>query len=179
MKIVVTGEDQDGRAVEIRRGPLWEKSFEKIDGLRVEMAWGTEPGESVPLRASAQPAAADPRVFLPPPGATRFFIGDFPPDSVIEDPRFDAAGAGAEQAAFMPEFVSKFDHEEPGMHATDTVDYVIVLEGEIDLETGDGSEPIKLFQGDVVVEGGIRHALRNRSDQVAKLAIVFIGAERG
>lgn len=176
MKIVVTGHDEEGRAVEIRQGPLWTKDFELIEGLATEMVWGTEPDVSVPLLATEQPAAANPRAFLPSAGATRFLIGDFPPDGVMEDPEFDAAGAVAEQAAFQPEFFSKFDPDKPGVHATDTVDYVVVLEGEIDLEA-DGSEPIKLSQGDVVVQGGVRHAWRNRSDRVARLAIVFVGAE--
>ena len=177
MKIVVTGQDRDGQAVEIGSAPLWGKSFELTEGSAIEVVWGTDGQATVPLRAGDKPAAADPSAFLPGPGGTRFFVGSFPPDSVMEDPAFDGPGAYAEQAAVLPEFLSKFDPEEPGMHATDTVDYVVVLEGELQLQTGDGA-PIELSPGDVVVQGGVRHAWRNRSDRVARLAIVFVGAPR-
>jgi hypothetical protein len=178
MKVVVTGQDQDGKAVEIRQESLWAKDFELMQGSAVEVVWGTESGAKVPVPSTEHPVAADPAAYLPKPGGTRFCIGSFPPDSIMEDPDFDAAGAFAEQAALLPEFLSKFDPDQPGMHTTDTIDYVVVLEGEIELETGDGADPIELSAGDVVVQGGVRHAWHNRSQGIARLAIVFVGAER-
>jgi quercetin dioxygenase-like cupin family protein len=64
------------------------------------------------------------------------------------------------------------------MHTTDTVDYGIVLEGEVWLELDDGQQ-IHLHPHDVVVQNGTRHAWRNRSDKPVRMAFVLIGARRG
>jgi uncharacterized cupin superfamily protein len=61
------------------------------------------------------------------------------------------------------------------MHRTETVDYVIVIEGEIDMDMDDSS--VKLHQGDVMVQRGTNHAWVNRSDQKARVAFVLIDAE--
>ena len=62
------------------------------------------------------------------------------------------------------------------MHTTESVDYAIVLEGEIWLEL-DNDELVQLARGDVVVQNGTRHAWRNRSNEPATLAFVNVGAE--
>ena len=77
----------------------------------------------------------------------------------------------------MPELITKFEMDSPGMHTTDTVDYGIVLEGEVWLELDDGKE-VHLRQHDVIVQNGTRHAWRNKSDKPVKLAFVLIGANR-
>jgi quercetin dioxygenase-like cupin family protein len=62
------------------------------------------------------------------------------------------------------------------MHATATVDYGIVLTGEIVLELDDG-HCTPLSAGDIVIQNGTRHAWRNRSGLAATMAFVLIGAE--
>ena len=101
----------------------------------------------------------------------------FPPDSVMMSPSFDSAAAGAEFMEHMPELASKFEMDNPGMHTTDTVDYGIVLEGEVWLELDDGKQ-VHLRPHDVVVQNGTRHAWRNKSDKPVKMAFVLIGANR-
>ena len=64
----------------------------------------------------------------------------FPPDTVMMSPSFDPAAAGQEYMEHMPELASKFEMDNPGMHTTDTVDYGIVLEGEVWLELDDGKQ---------------------------------------
>ncbi|WP_205855964.1 cupin domain-containing protein, partial [Phytoactinopolyspora endophytica] len=86
------------------------------------------------------------------------------------------AAAGAEQVDFAPDFASHFEPDAPGVHTTDSVDYDIVLDGEIWLELDD--ETVHLRQGDVVVQNGTRHAWRNQGDRPASLAFVLIGATR-
>jgi uncharacterized cupin superfamily protein len=61
------------------------------------------------------------------------------------------------------------------MHKTETVDYVIVLSGEVDLVLDDGEVHLKPF--DVVIQRGTNHAWVNRGTQAALLAGVLIGAE--
>ncbi|GAB3346187.1 hypothetical protein GCM10027300_05090 [Modestobacter lapidis] len=64
--------------------------------------------------------------------------------------------------------------DNPGMHRTDTVDYAIVLEGEVTMELGDGAQT-RLTAGDTVVQLGSRHAWRNRTDRPATIAFVLTG----
>ena len=101
----------------------------------------------------------------------------FPPDSVFAEPGFDPVAAGREQARHIPGLAERFEAENPGMHTTDTVDYDIVLDGEIWLELDDGAEA-HLRQGDVAVQCGTRHAWRNKSARPATMAFVLIGAVR-
>jgi len=63
------------------------------------------------------------------------------------------------------------------MHTTNTVDYGIVLEGEVWLELDDGKQ-VHLEAQDVIVQNGTRHAWRNKSDKPVKIAFVLIGAQR-
>ena len=63
----------------------------------------------------------------------------------------------------------------PLMHRTETVDYVIVIEGEIDMDMDDST--VKLHQGDVMVQRGTNHAWVNRSDKKSRVAFVLIDAE--
>ena len=60
------------------------------------------------------------------------------------------------------------------MHTTPTVDYGIVLDGEIWLELDDGIV-VQLKQHDVIVQNGTRHAWRNKSSKATKMAFVLIG----
>ncbi|MEU6548978.1 cupin domain-containing protein [Streptomyces sp. NPDC046915] len=61
------------------------------------------------------------------------------------------------------------------MHTTPTVDYGIVIEGEIVLEL-DGGRLTPLTAGDIVIQNGTRHAWRNHSDRPATMAFVLVGA---
>jgi quercetin dioxygenase-like cupin family protein len=67
--------------------------------------------------------------------------------------------------------------ENPGMHTTDTVDFDVVISGEVYLELDDGSE-VLLKTGDCVVQNGTRHAWRNRSAANCVIAVTLMGAER-
>lgn len=77
----------------------------------------------------------------------------------------------------LPGLAERFEPESPGMHTTDSVDYGILLEGEISLELDDG-KTVALKAGDVVVQNGTRHAWRNPGTEPATLIFVLIGARR-
>ena len=77
----------------------------------------------------------------------------------------------------VPGLAECFESDNPGMHTTDTIDYGIVLDGEIWLELDDGQTQ-HLRKLDVVVQNGTRHAWRNRSGRVTLMAFVLIGACR-
>jgi quercetin dioxygenase-like cupin family protein len=63
------------------------------------------------------------------------------------------------------------------MHVTDTVDYCVLLEGELLMELDDGVTTV-VRQHDVVVQNGTRHGWRNRSSQPATMLFVMFGATR-
>lgn len=59
-------------------------------------------------------------------------------------------------------------------HATDTIDYIVILDGEVVLELDSGD--VRLGPGDLVVDRGIRHRWRNETDTVCRTAIVNVAA---
>ena len=61
------------------------------------------------------------------------------------------------------------------MHRTETIDYIVVLAGEIDMDMD--AETVKLRAGDVMVQRGTNHAWANRSGAPARLAIVLMDAK--
>jgi quercetin dioxygenase-like cupin family protein len=62
------------------------------------------------------------------------------------------------------------------MHRTSTIDYVFILEGELEMEL-DGGEWVHLQAGDIVIQRGTNHAWENKSDRVCRLASVLVAAE--
>ncbi|WP_199241058.1 cupin domain-containing protein [Naasia lichenicola] len=127
-------------------------------------ALATADGETAPSRGRLVPA----------PGETSLVIVTFPPDSVFMSADFDGPAAGAEQFDFAPDFAASFEPDAPGKHQTETIDYDIVLDGEIWLELDD--ETAHLRTGDVVIQTGTRHAWRNNGDRPATMCFVLIGA---
>ena len=63
------------------------------------------------------------------------------------------------------------------MHATDAVDYAMVVEGEIWLVLDDGNE-VHLSLGDCLVQNGTRHAWHNRDPEPCVMVAAMVGAER-
>jgi mannose-6-phosphate isomerase-like protein (cupin superfamily) len=92
-------------------------------------------------------------------------------------PDFDPNAAGMEYVEKLPGLAECFEMDNPGMHTTDTVDYDIMLEGELTLEV-DGGERRILRPGDIVVQHGTRHAWRNHTNKPATLVAILIGARR-
>jgi quercetin dioxygenase-like cupin family protein len=61
------------------------------------------------------------------------------------------------------------------MHRTKTLDYAVVIEGEIVLVLEDSE--VTLRQGEVVVQRGTNHAWENRSDKMTRMAFFHVDAE--
>jgi hypothetical protein len=174
MRRVVTGHDENGRSVVVSDGTVpRSRESTSLPGSVSRLPWATEPGEPV-SRPGEDPT---PKVasLLPAPGGTRFIVLTFPPDSAMADPSFDPVAFDREQRADSPGIAELIEPD--GMHATPTVDYGIVLRGEIVLELDDG-HCTRLAAGDIVIQNGTRHAWRNRSDEPVTMAFVLIGAER-
>ena len=111
---------------------------------------------------------------LPGPGGASFLLLQIAPDAAVTDPRFDPAKAGEEIATYIPDIAAAMEPDNPGMHQTRTVDYGIVLDGEVTLELDDGVET-RLTAGDTIVQLGSRHAWRNKGNTPATVAFVLTG----
>lgn len=173
---VVTGM-VDGRSVVVSDGPAPNfHAYRGWPGHTTSVVWATATDPSLPA-ATAEPAPAGMDV-LPGPGETRLMIVRLPPDAVFADPRFDPALFDEETLAHSRDLSARFEPDAPGFHTTDSVDYDIVLDGEVWLELDEG-EATHLRAGDIAIQNGTRHAWRNRSDRTTTMAFVLIGARRG
>jgi hypothetical protein len=172
---VVTGH-KNGKAVVVSdaRTPR-SHDFVHLPGMSTALVWSTAPVPKVPHDGSD--AVDSDSNWIPARGETRLMIVSFPPDSGATAPGFDGAAAGEESAETFPDLAATIEPDNPGMHTTATVDYAIVLDGEVWLELDDGKE-IHLKPHDVVVQNGTRHAWRNKGTKPAKMAFVLIGAVR-
>ena len=171
---IVTNINAGGKAIFQSDGvPPWSKEMVHTPGFASSFVWATASVPNIP--ASADDPTDTATSIVPKPGETRFLIVTFPPDSVFTDPRMDFAMANQEQAEESPGLVELFESDHPGMHTTPTVDYGIVLDGEIWLELDDG-KTIHLKEHDVVVQNGTRHAWRNKGGKPTTMAFMLIGA---
>ena len=171
---IVTGTDATGAAVIASdASPPRTDAFTAIPGMMSRLVWATAQGEAVPYNGIDPSSAID--NVVPEPGETRMLVITFPPDAVYASPHFDPQAAAAENLAISPGLAERFEPD--GMHSTPTIDYGIVLDGEIWLDLGNGS-PTLLKPLDVFVQNGTRHAWRNKSDRPATIAVVLIGARQ-
>lgn len=167
---VVTGHDDKGRAVVLIDGESPHSFFlEKAGGLQLTEIWETR--SSPADNAGMQDAGDHERRIGPVGGGSVFRIIEYPPDSVRlktldPDRFFPGAGARAADAA---------GRRHPGMHKTDTIDYCVVLSGEIWAVLDEGE--VLLRTGDCLVQRGTNHAWSNRSDRPCVIAFVLIAAK--
>jgi mannose-6-phosphate isomerase-like protein (cupin superfamily) len=174
-RLVVTGLADDGTGEQVLSDrPATPVSVRAFPGQELYLLWGTEDGGATVGTKSPQPKVLP---FFPGTGGTRLLFVRFPPESSIQQPAGDAAELAAEVSEKLPGLVDVFDPDQPGMHATDTLDYGICLEGELWLELDQGKE-VRLTPGTCVVQNGTRHAWRNHGDVPALMCFVGIGAKR-
>jgi Cupin domain len=171
LRRIVTGHDEAGKAIIVSDGPPGRvfDGFAGVPGLVFYEFWTTS-GSPVGIdRRSDDPVTGDIQL-SPPPGGVRIRMLDFPPEEtrheLTEDERrahFASIGAGEALDADAPH---------PFMHRTETVDYGIVLEGEIVLIVDKGETLCR--KGDVIVQRGTNHAWANRSGKPCRMAFILI-----
>jgi mannose-6-phosphate isomerase-like protein (cupin superfamily) len=166
--VVVT---KDGRSTIRANIDTKTYDFEHTPGFAVSTIWETKP-RATPARPDEDPAETL-TSFHPAPGGTVFMTMTVPPDEVYFAPGFDPALAGAEAFANSPGIADRFEIDNPGFHTTDTVDYIIVLDGEIVLKVDDGETVLKT--GDIAIQNATHHAWGNRSGRTATIAVVLVG----
>ena len=174
MRRVVTGHDSAGNSIIVSDGqPARAHDFSSFPGFSSTVAWSTDPAQ--PVSATGDDPAPGVQSLLPAVGETRLIILTLPPDSTMAEPTFDGPGYIAEQLEHSPGLAETF--EPNGMHRTPTIDYTLVLDGEVTLEL-DNEVSTDLHPGDLVVQNATRHAWRNRSGRTVTLAAILIGTKQ-
>jgi mannose-6-phosphate isomerase-like protein (cupin superfamily) len=169
---IVTGHDAAGKAVFLADGTAPQSNaFSSVPGFVTTLAWTTKQGDG--RRQLLNDLTLGAPSWLPPKGGSHLMVITFPPDAVMTSPEFDPVAAGSEYLEKLPGLADQFEADNPGMHQTDTIDYGIVLQGQIVLELDDGATAL-LNPGDVVVQNGTRHAWRNPTDTPTTLAFVLL-----
>jgi hypothetical protein len=169
---VVSGHDAAGRSVFLMDGPT-PHVFRRTPGSAiVNELWETTrtPADN---RGSADAIARGHRL-APPQSGSVFRIIEYPPDSerlaaIAHEHALPDDGSGRAAAT---------DRNSPrhaGFHKTSTIDYAIVLSGEIFAMMDNGE--VLLKTGDVLIQRGTNHAWSNRTDAPALVAFVLIDAE--
>ena len=176
MRRALTGRDPSGKSVFASVGPSPRiVNFLTMPGLAFWEMYATHGTRSLTGREQ-DPIPSITRM-VPQAGETRFFLIQFPP----RPPEGWQPTAEWYEAALKeweektPGFV--FEKGEYWMHTTDTVDYDVVVRGEIILELDDG-KTVHLRQGDCVVQNGTRHRWFNPLDEPCLMAVVMIGGQR-
>ncbi|HTY66613.1 MAG TPA: cupin domain-containing protein [Alphaproteobacteria bacterium] len=167
---IVTGHDAEGRAVILSDGPV-PTVYDNLGapGLVFREVWET-PATPAPI-APSEPEPTDHALKLaPPPNGVRIRIVDIPPDG--KSGRGDRAAAKAVFDNIGAAHALAADAPHPFMHRTETVDFGIVLDGEITLIVDRGETVVRA--GDVIVQRGTNHAWANRTDRVCRIAFVLI-----
>ena len=170
---VVTGHDAAGKAIVLEDGPAPAVLRNPARGNYFSaQIWATH-DTPAPI-AAKEPDPTKQRLTLEPPrNGTVIRVIQFPPeDESIR--KLDAAGARAVFAAIGSDQASTFKPggPHPLMHRTESVDYGIVLEGEITLVLDDLEVTVRA--GDVVVQRGTNHAWSNRSGKLCRVAFILI-----
>jgi quercetin dioxygenase-like cupin family protein len=143
---VVTGHDDNGKAIVLIDGEA-TNTRTSASGNTSTLMWCTDrtPAD-IALGTGAEDMGARKIGTPPPPNGSRFTVNDIAP----------GGKAG-------------------NMHRTETIDYVIVIAGEVEMDLDDST--VKLRAGDVMVQRGTNHAWVNRTSELARIAFVLIDAE--
>lgn len=173
IRCVVTGRTAAGKSVFVRDERAEPVTLGSLPGYEFHPLWGGDATVRLPCDGAA-PAGL--RYF---PGASGFRFAFFtvPPGGRRNVERMDPAAALAEMEQKLPGLAEVMEPEHPGMHTTDTVDFDVVVSGEIVLELDDGAE-VTLKAGDCVVQNGTRHRWSNRGKENCVIAVALVGARR-
>jgi len=174
---IVTGHDEAGRAIIQEDGPV--PRVQRIGGAVGPLfheVWNTR-ATPAPIDAASGEPPEDGITLAPPRNGTRIRVLDIPPDDeslssvTPEQARAHFAEIGAGDAASHTGSGSRHAH----MHRTETIDYGIVIEGELVLIVDEGETTVRA--GDIVIQRGTNHGWANRSDRNCRIVFVLIDGE--
>ena len=168
MRRIITGHNQHGKSIITLDGPPARSIGEDVGGLFE--VWNTDGSDII---STDEIDRADEDILLSPPsGGTKFRyfqINPLPqgvPDAMMQEIAADAF----EKIGAAHHRVDTKKH--PAMHKTETIDYIILLQGDVTLILDEEEIDLKPF--DVVVQRGTNHAWVNNGDEPALLIAVLI-----
>ena len=168
---VVTGHDRDGKSMFLMDGHAPNvKEMASMPGLALTDLWET--GGAPADNSGSADAGARPVRLEPPKNGSILRIVEFPPDSAWRTQdldakvAFDSIGAG---------HAKDHGHGDPMMHTTASVDYIIVLKGEIHAVMEKGETLLKA--GDVLIQRGTNHSWSVRGRRPCIVAAILISAK--
>ncbi len=171
---VVTGHDAEGRAIILQDGPV--PRVQRIGGPQGPLffeVWNTQATPAPIDRDSGEPPE-DGIQLAPPANGTRIRVLEIPPEDASlaqltpEQARAHFAEVGAAGAASHSGAGSRHAF----MHRTETIDYGIVLDGELTLILDVGETVV--YPGDIVIQRGTNHGWANRSQRPCRIAFILI-----
>src|SRR3954452_4399933 len=170
---IVTGMNRQGQSYIAEDGvsPAMHTMAER-PGYRNTNIWRTV---SSPAPLDAPDSVLEQHGVRPPVGGTIIRVIDIPPEATDPEVRRRQT-----EAVFAHLFADASQDpgstRHPGMHVTDTIDYAILLKGEL-VAIMDESETV-MHAGDILVQRGTNHAWANRSNEIARIAFVLVDAKR-
>ena len=169
---VVTGHNAEGKSIFIMDGPPPVVRSRGTASTASTEFWETR---SAPADNSGgeDPTLTGQQVLPPPKHGSKFRVVEYPPDSVrVAAIRASSAASDAKAEGYVRHVDNK---RHPGFHKTDTIDYAIVLSGEIYALMDEGE--LLLKAGDVLIQRGTNHAWSNRTEEPCCIAFVLIDAK--
>jgi hypothetical protein len=142
-------------------------------GFRITNLWVTK---ETPVAIDTPDGSVAHKGLLPPKNGSVVRIIDMPPE-----PK-DAAEARRQFLATFNRVYPDGKHtggegKHPGMHTTETVDYAIIMEGEVWAIMDEGETLMRA--GDVLIQRGTNHAWANRSDKPVRICFVLLDGKFG
>ena len=162
---VVTGINSKGKSYFVKDGPTpghFDAGIFQSDELWVDDPANPDPG------VSKDPVDVSSHKLMPPDGGSTVRFFTFQPQGAHSTKSREEIMKALENW----DSGDAMEENNPGMHTTPTIDYGIVLDGEIDLELDEGE--VHLKAGDIVVQRATRHAWRNRSGSPCTMAFILI-----
>jgi mannose-6-phosphate isomerase-like protein (cupin superfamily) len=165
---IITGHNEEGKSVIPIDGPPARSIGEDVGGL-FEL-WNTD-GNDI-ISTDSFDRADDEIILSPPDGGTKFryFQINPLPDGVPEEMMQEIAADAFKKIGAAHHRVDTSKH--PAMHKTETIDYIILLKGDVTLILDEEEVDLKPF--DVVIQRGTNHAWVNNGDEPALLIAVLI-----
>ena len=170
---VVTGHDEQGRSRVVDDQNVEAITSALMPGFAAYRLWGRDQRPAFPNDNSP----SDVETWFPPREGSRFMIITHPPEGMTPPSDVDTDAAAAELERQMPGVMTSMEPDGSGMHTTDTMDYLMVVQGEATLELDDGERAV-VRTGDVVIQNGTRHVWRNYGTEPCTIVAVAVGADR-
>ena len=171
MRRIVTGHNALGKSIITIDGPPACSIGEDVGGL-FEL-WNTD---GMPIETTDNVDRADSEIILSPPAngtKFRYFQINPTPEGVPWDVLQDLAAQAFDRIGAAHHRIDTSKH--PAMHKTETIDYIILLKGDVSLLLDE--EEVRLEPFDTVVQRGTNHAWVNHGDEPALLIAVLIDSE--